>query len=177
MTVDDCYQLGYITKPHGLKGEVQVLLDVDFPEEYQELESVFVQQGQQLVPFFIDSISINAEKAIIGFEDINSLELAQGLRGCSLFLPLGNLPEMEGNEFYFHEMIGFDLFDVNSNELVGKIENVFEAGPQTLLSVRHESEKEILIPLTDELIKEFDRENGKLLMFIPDGLVNVFLED
>jgi 16S rRNA processing protein RimM len=84
---------------------------------------------------------------------------------------------MEGNEFYFHEVIGFDLIDVNSNELVGKIENVFEAGSQTLLSIRHESEKEILIPLTDELIKGFDRENGKLLMFIPDGLVNVFLED
>lgn len=177
MTVEDCYQLGYITKPHGLKGEVQVLLDVDFPEEYQELESVFVQQGQQLVPFFIDTISINNEKAIIAFEDVNSLELAQGLRGCSLFLPLENLPEMEGNEFYFHELVGFDLIDVNSNELVGKIEDVFEAGPQTLLSARHESGKEILIPLTDELIKEIDRENGALRMFIPDGLVDVFLED
>ena len=52
MTVDECYLLGYIIKAHGLKGEVQVAIDADSPEAYQDLESVFVQQGQQLVPFF-----------------------------------------------------------------------------------------------------------------------------
>ena len=57
MHVDDCYQLGYIVKPHGLKGEVQIFIDSDDPQAYQNLELVFVQQGQQLVPFFIESIS------------------------------------------------------------------------------------------------------------------------
>ncbi|MFT6970246.1 MAG: 16S rRNA processing protein RimM [Roseivirga sp.] len=177
MTVDDCYQLGYITKPHGLKGEVQVLLDVDFPNDYKGLESVFVQQGQQLVPFFIDTLSINAEKAIIAFEDINSLELALTLKGCLLYLPLNNLPAMQGNEFYYHEVIGFELIDTNTNSTVGVIENVFEAGVQILLSVRHESRKEVLIPLTDDLINSVKRDERKLSMSLPDGLVDVFLED
>ncbi|MGW8122815.1 ribosome maturation factor RimM [Roseivirga echinicomitans] len=178
MTVEDCYQLGYIVKPHGLKGEVQVLLDVDFPEEYRTLESVFVQQGQQLVPFFISAISLNADKAIMSFEDTDTLEMAQALKGAALYLPLSTLPEREEGDFYFHELVGLDLIDANNNDsLVGVVENVFEAGPQTLLSVKHTTEKEILIPLVDELIKVIDKENNQLHMFIPAGLVDVFLED
>lgn len=64
MNIDDCYQLGYIIKPHGLKGELQLLLDVDSPEDYQNLESVFVRQGQQLVPFLL-SISMSGLKRLL----------------------------------------------------------------------------------------------------------------
>ena len=60
---------------------------------------------------------------------------------------------------------------------MGEVENVFEAGPQTLLSIKHKTEKEVFIPLTDELIKEIDKENNRLYMYIPEGLVDVFLED
>ncbi|KOF02392.1 ribosome maturation factor RimM [Roseivirga seohaensis subsp. aquiponti] len=177
MTVEDCYHLGYIVKPHGLKGEVQVLLDVDYPDEYKTLESVFVQQGQQLVPFFITAISLNGDKAIVRFEDTDSLDLAQSLKGCALYLPLSTLPEREEGDFYFHELVGLKLIDVNTDDAVGMIENVFEAGPQTLLSVKHKTSKEVLIPLTDELIKEIDKENNQIHMFVPEGLVDVYLED
>ena len=92
-------------------------------------------------------------------------------------MPLSTLPEREEGDFYFHELVGFDLIDANDDSLVGEVENVFEAGPQTLLSIKHKTEKEVLIPLTDELIKEIDKENNRLYMYIPEGLVDVFLED
>ena len=177
MTVEDCYQLGYIIKPHGLKGEVQILLDVDYPAEYKTLESVFVQQGQQLVPFFIKAISLNADKAIVSFEDMNSLEMAQSVKGCALYLPLSTLPEREEGDFYFHELVGLELIDANTGDAVGEIMNVLEAGPQTLLAVKHKTEKEILIPLTDELVSNIDKEAGQIHMLIPSGLIEVYLED
>ena len=65
MREEDCYQLGEVIKTHGLKGEVSVLLDVDFPEEYSELESVFLQMEGNLVPFFIDSIQIHDKRALV----------------------------------------------------------------------------------------------------------------
>jgi len=176
MTVDDCYQLGYVIKPHGLKGEVQLFLDVDTPSDYETLESVFVQQGQQLVPFFIESIAVRGEKAIVAFEDIESIEEAKGLKGLSLFLPLINLPELEGDNFYYHELVGFSLKDSES-QLIGEIKSVLEAGAQELLSVTHESGKEILIPLTDELIKKLDKEAKLLVMQIPEGLLDVYLNE
>ena len=58
MTIDECYYLGYIVKAQGLKGTFRVKLDVSDPEEYKELESVFVEIDKLLVPFFLQSITI-----------------------------------------------------------------------------------------------------------------------
>ncbi len=176
MTIDDCYQLGYIVKTHGLKGEVQIYLDVDSPKEYQNLESVFVLQGQQLVPFFIESMSnLNGAKAIVGFEDINTLESAQGLKGSELYLPLEALPKLSGKEFYLHEIIGFDLNDVTTDLVVGKIHNVIESGPQLLFSVLTDKEVEVLIPYTAGLLVSLDREKKTISLNVPEGLVDIYL--
>ena len=54
MRIDDCYQLGYVIKTHGLQGELSIMLDVDVPQAYQNLESVFVATvgSDTLIPFF-----------------------------------------------------------------------------------------------------------------------------
>lgn len=176
MTVDDCYQLGYVIKPHGLKGEVQVFLDVDSPGEYEALESVFVQQGQQLVPFFIESIAIGSGKAIVAFEDVESVDTATELKGCSLFLPLDNLPDLGSDDFYYHELVGFNLKST-AGEMIGVIKDVLEAGAQDLIAVTHPSGNEILVPLTDELISSLDKEKKELVMEIPEGLLDVYLNE
>ncbi|OEK03130.1 16S rRNA processing protein RimM [Roseivirga sp. 4D4] len=177
MTIDDCYQLGYIVKTHGLKGEVQIYLDVDSPKEYQNLESVFVLQGQQLVPFFIESMSnLNGAKAIVGFEDIETLESAQALKGSELYLPLEALPKLSDKEFYLHEIIGFDLNDASTDSIVGKIENVIESGPQLLFSVLADKKVEVLIPYTEGLLVSLDREEKTISLNVPDGLIDIYLD-
>ncbi len=175
MTIDDCYQLGYVVKTHGLKGEVQIYLDVDSPNEYKNLESVFVRKGQQLVPFFIESISMNGVKAIVAFEDVLDLKGAQELKGHELYLPLNALPELDGDEFYLHEILGFQLEDSSTSTVVGRIENVIESGPQLLLSVLTKDENEVLIPYDRSLLKELDRGNQRLKLRVPEGLLDVYL--
>ncbi|MBO3699458.1 ribosome maturation factor RimM [Roseivirga sp. E12] len=178
MTIDDCYQLGYIVKTHGLKGEVQIYLDVDSPNEYQNLESVFVLQGQQLVPFFIESMSnLNGAKTIVSFEDVSSLESAQALKGRELYLPLASLPELSDNEFYLHEIVGYSLQDSNTDGTVGTINNVIESGPQLLFSVLSENDVEILIPYTESLLESIDKESKRIVLNVPEGLIDIYLED
>ena len=176
MKLEDCYQLGYIIKPHGLKGEVQILLDVDNPQEYSLMESVFVLQGQKLVPFFLESISLNQDKAIVKFEEVDDLAVAKELKGKELYMPLDDLPELESDQFYFHEVQGFELID-SAFGSIGVVNNVINGGLQMLISVAHSSGKEILIPLNEDLIVSFDREAAKLVMNIPDGLVDIYLNE
>jgi 16S rRNA processing protein RimM len=173
MRKDDCFLLGYVIKPHGLKGEVSVLLDVDFPEDYKEMESVFLDIDQKLVPFFISAISINRDKAVIKFEDITTPEQAMSLKGRELYLPESTLPEMEADQFYFHEVIGYSVTDQTSGRL-GVITNVYESGKQDLLAVDHQG-IEILIPLIDEIVLEVNRENKEVLVNLPEGLLDIYL--
>ena len=176
MKVEDCYQVGYIIKPHGLKGEVQIFLDVDEPKQYTNMESVFVLQGQSLVPFFVFSISLNRDKAIVKFEDVDSIDMAKSIKGLELYMPLDALPQLAGNDFYYHEIQGFMLKDEKLGD-IGTVSSVLDAGHQLLIAVAHPSGNEILIPLSDELVVSLDKEAKLMVMNVPDGLVDVYLND
>lgn len=174
MTVDDCYQIGHVIKTHGLKGEVQLFLDVDNPLAYQEMESMLVQQNDSLVPFFIEHLQINPSKTIAKFEEIDDIEQAKSLVACQLYLPLDVLPELKEGEYYLHQLVGMDLYDQNTH--LGKVKELFEIGPQELISVIHK-EKEVLIPIKDEIILKVDIKNNRIDAEIPDGLIDIYLED
>ncbi len=174
MTIDDCFQLGYIVKSHGLNGEVQALIDADNPEAYNELESVFVKQGQGLVPFFIEFIKVSGSKALIAFEEVDDIDSAKAMKGLELYLPLDFLPQLDDSSFYMHEVIGFDLINTADQSVIGKITSLLEAGPQLILQVESEG-LEILIPYQKELLIKVDREEQQLELKIPDGLLDVYL--
>lgn len=173
MTHNDCYYLGYIVKPHGLKGAFQVNLDVSVPEEYSKMESVFVELDGQLVPFFISSIVIQPNgKARIQIEDIDSTDEARKLVGKKLFLPLLLLPKLKGNHFYYHEIQGFELLDEMSNS-VGIIKEIQDAPAQDLIVVT-KNEKELLIPILEDTILNLDRAEKTLQVKILPGLLELF---
>ena len=174
MDIDACFQLGHVIKPHGLKGEVSILLDVDHPQQYNELESVFIEINNKLVPFFIESIRIKKDVAVIKLEDVENEADLKPILGKDLYLPLDILPPLEGNHFYFHEVIGFLIKDKSLGEL-GTITSVYTHPNQNLLAMDFESH-EILIPINDEIIIQVDRENKYILVDLPEGLIDVYME-
>lgn len=175
MDIESCYQLGYVLKTHGVQGEVTFVLDVDDPSIYTTLESVFIEINGKLVPFFIDKIQVLKDKAIVKLEDINSLQKAQSLVGNGLYLPLGNLPELEEDQFYYHEIVEYLVVDEKLGNL-GKITNVYEMPHQDLIAMQYQ-EKEVLIPITDEIVTGIDHDKKELYVELPDGLLEIYLND
>ena len=174
MNKDSCYQLGYIVRQHGLKGELKAIFETDNPSNYKGMESVFVEIEQKLIPFFIESIRQTGEYYILKIEDIDSYEEAENLLRSSLWLPLEFLPELKGNDFYYHDIIGFDAID-GENTKLGIIKDYYSSGPQNLLSIDHGG-KEILIPVVKEFIKKVDKSNKVLYFNLPDGLIDLYME-
>lgn len=175
MTKEDCYLLGKLTKTHGLKGELAIWLDVDYPEEYDELDSVLLEVKGELIPYFVEQIQIRANKSIIKFEDINTIEEAQKIVNCEIYLPNNNLPELDENQFYYHEIINFDVIDEQKGKL-GKVTAVYTSDAQDLIAMAYQN-AEILIPVSDEIVKTIDREKHELHTNLPEGLLEIYLED
>ncbi|RYU97211.1 ribosome maturation factor RimM [Emticicia agri] len=176
MTKEDCYLLGKITKTHGLKGELAIWLDVDYPEDYEELDSVLLEIKGELVPHFVEEIQIRPNKSIIKFEDIDTIEEAQKLVNCDIYLPEDNLPELEDDDqFYYHEIISYDVIDEEKGKL-GKVLAVYTSDRQDLIAMQYEG-KEILIPIDDDIVKTVNREKKELYTNLPNGLLEVYLED
>lgn len=174
MEADACYQLGHVIKTHGLKGEVSILLDVDSPQNYKELESVFIEINRKLVPFFIDSIKIKKDIAIVRFEDVTTIEDTNPILGQKIYLPIDLLPPSQGNHFYFHEIINYRIQDKKLGVL-GKVAAVYTHPSQDLIAMIYK-DTEILIPISEEIVKSLDRKQKVLHVDLPDGLLNVYLD-
>lgn len=173
MTIDACYQLGYVIKKHGTKGEVSIHLDVDYPQEYTELESVFVELNKKLVPFFIERVQIHGDKAIVKFEDVNDQLAAGELKAKAIYLPLSVLPKLNDGEFYYHDIVDYSVED-KQNGSIGKVAEVVTNAVQDIIVVNGE-ESEILIPVTDEIVLNADHDGRVLHVNLPDGLLDIYL--
>jgi len=169
----DCFYLGKIVRKHSFRGEVVIKLDTDEPELYQNLESVFVLLGGNLIPFFIDeSLLQKGNQLRVRFEDVDSEEDADNILGSGIYMPLTMLPKLEGNKFYFHEVIGFEVEDVEEG-YVGIIDGINDSTAQTLFEIK-DGDTEILIPMIDEFIVKIDREHKKVVVNTPNGLIAMY---
>ncbi len=177
MDADACFQLGYIKATHGLKGEVQLVLDVDQPSNYYKLESVFLDQRGDgtLVPFFVEYIRAQGEKLIVKFEEVNHQLQAKSLIGSTVHLPLDLLPPLSGTSYYFHEIIGCRVLDMHRGEL-GTVTCIYDQGPQRLVGMEYQGH-EVLIPFTEEIIRSLDRDSGAVLVNLPEGLLEIYQEN
>ena len=171
----DCFYLGRIVKKYSFKGEVLAKLDTDQPELYENLDSVLVEFRNNLIPFFIESSQLHKSELLrIKFEDIDTEQDADSILKSDLYLPLDFLPKLEGDKFYFHEVIGFTIEDVNFGK-VGIIKGVNDNTAQALFEIDRDG-IEILIPMNDELIKKVDRKNKIILVESPEGLIELYIQ-
>ena len=174
MRKDECFYLGKIAKKFSFKGEVLVYLDTDEPELYENMESVFVEFNKNLIPFFIKNSSLHKNDFLrVQFEDVDSEEEADSIINCEVYLPLSMLPKLTGNKFYFHEVIGFEIEDKRLG-IFGKIVSINDSSAQPLFEIIN-GNVEILVPMIDQFLVKIDRENKKVIMDLPEGLVEMYL--
>ena len=177
MTLDDYYQLGSIGKPHGLKGFVMAFLDVDDPQEYRKLKSVLLEMPSapgKLVSYDVEKLQPQSnERALLKLKGIDRIEDAEPLRNAKLYRPLQELPTLEEDQFYFHDVIGYAVVDEQLGQL-GTVEAFYELPQQDVLAMRYEGQ-EVLIPVVDELVSHADQATRTLHVNLPEGLLDVYL--
>ena len=173
MKHEQCFQLGYFSRKVGTDGRLSLQMDTDSPVSYIKTESVFVELHGKLVPFFVLSFRIQpGQSAHVKLEDVDNAEQADSLTGCPVFLPLEKLPPLDGNNFYYHEVIGWEIKDLTSGVSAGIIKDVLENGPNDLFQLTKD-DQEVLIPVADDWIVSVDRENKSISMNLPEGLIEV----
>ncbi|MEP2237589.1 MAG: ribosome maturation factor RimM [Maribacter sp.] len=174
MRKEDCFYLGNIVSKYSFKGEVLVKLDTDDPEIYENMESVFVSLGNNLVPFFIKRCRLHKSNLLrIDFEEVKSESDADRIMKSGLYLPLTMLPKLSGNKFYYHEIVGFSMIDSVHGD-IGIVQSVNDTTAQALFEVEKDG-VQLLIPVSDDIITKVDRENKSILVTTPDGLVDLYL--
>lgn len=167
-------EIGIIQRTHGVDGEFQVVWNSDFYLEEQDLESVFVEFEGIPIPFFISSIRTKGlDKALIKFEDVDDVNVANEFVGQKIFLPTDQIHHDE--DIQLKDLVGYTIIS-NHDQLVGKIVDYQEFQTNSVFTIHHQSGSEVLIPAVVELIVEVDEENKTVVVEIPEGLIDLYLE-
>ena len=166
-----CFKIGFVLKPHGLKGSVTVSWDDDAPADLQSLTSVFLDINGDLVPYFIESISPRGSKAFVKLEDVDSIEDAEIISKKSVYLAKDERPKSVRGEFYDDEVNGFQVVDDNLGAL-GTVSGVMNAGPNRLLVIDH-GDREVLIPVNSPFIKSLNKSKKTFTVNLPDGFLDI----
>jgi 16S rRNA processing protein RimM len=175
MKKEDCFYLGKIVKKYSFKGEILAKLDTDQPDIYENLDALFIEVSNSLIPYFVEKSQLHKSNLLrLKLEDVTSEGDADALLKKDLYLPLDLLPKLEGNAFYFHEIIGFQVIDENFGP-VGQITGVNDSTTQALFEIDHHG-KEVLIPINDDIINSLDRTVKTVLVKTPPGLIDLYLD-
>ena len=173
MNKSDYFYLGFIHKTHGVKGEVIIGLADEISKKISKLESVFLEINNNLVPFFIEKISITHSSAIIKFEDVETIEEAQKLIKNKIFLLSEFFPKLSVNEFYDQQIIGFKIIDKQHGEL-GLLNEILNLPQQKIIQTIYKNQ-EILFPLNNFTVLKINRQKKIIYVNIPKGLLDIYV--
>ncbi|MDB5009418.1 MAG: rRNA processing protein RimM [Mucilaginibacter sp.] len=174
MKVEDCFRVGSILKTKGLKGEMQLYVDFDNLADIS-ISNIFIDIAGKLVPYFVESIKYAQKNvAYLYLEDIDTIEKAAVLVKKDVYLPNKLKPKKKKSDFTLKDLKGFTAVDENEGEL-GEIIAIHEY-PQQLIAAVNYKNCEVLFPLNEEIIKGIDVVKEIVLIDLPEGLLDIYLE-
>lgn len=175
MTIEESFYIGYISKTRGLKGEVQLFFEFEDYEEL-DLDVIFIEVNKRLVPYFVNTIKLhNNSTAYATFEDVDHIDKAQILVRKKMYIPKDKMPERDPDDFRYTDLVGFLVIDEEHGEL-GEIIDVTEMPQQFIATVEMDEGKQLMFPLSEDLIIDIDPEEEILEVDLPEGLVDLYRE-
>lgn len=166
-------KVGKIVNTHSLKGEVKVISSTDFEEErFKKGSKLLITRGNQLIrEVVVESYRNHKNFLLVKFEEIDSVEEAEKLKNLQIKIDSTEVGELEENEFYFHQIIGCEVFDENDKNL-GEIIDILTPGANDVWVIKGENGKEILIPYIEDVVKKIDITNKKVNIEVMEGLID-----
>ena len=162
-------ELGQIVNVKGLKGEVKVNSFTDDNTKFERIPKVFLKRKENLTEYEIEKVGYAKNQVIIKFKGINTVEEAETLRNSYIVVDREIFGELPEGVYYIADLIGLDVF-TESNEYLGKVDDIFSTGSNDVYVVKDELGKQKLLPGIDEVIKQIDLESGKIIVNLIEGL-------
>jgi 16S rRNA processing protein RimM len=164
--------VGRIARPHGIRGQVVVNPETDFPHErFQTGAELFMKRSAEMEKLVISSIRFHNERPIIGFEGVDDMTTASALAGSELRVPLDQLTKLPPETFYRHDLIGCSVERTNGSRVgtVSEVEGTL-AGSRLVVSTER---GDVLVPMVAEICRSVDVAGKRIVIEPPEGLLEV----
>jgi 16S rRNA processing protein RimM len=168
--------IGRTKKAHGLTGEIKMHIEEQYIEDFLKNERIFIDVRGTKVPYFVANVR-GTNEFIVHLEEVNDREVAQTLQSREICLREKDLipddereMEMENEGLEYAHLIGYVLSDQRLGD-IGPIDEVLEMPQQEMAFLKYQG-REALVPLNPHLIIQVDDKTRKVLMDLPEGLLD-----
>jgi 16S rRNA processing protein RimM len=161
--------VGKLRRPHGVRGEMLMSVWTDFPERLKPGINLYV--GDQHKLLVVQDIRWHRQDILIMFDSYEDRETIGSFRNQVLYVRVEDLPPLEEDEFYLHELIGLKVIREDNGDCLGSIADILETGANDVYVVHTQKGTDVLIPAVDPVISEIDLENGEVRIRVIPGLL------
>ena len=164
--------VGRIARAHGIRGQVIVNPDTDFPQDrFQIGAEVFVERGGRVERLTIESVRFQHERPVLGLTGVNTMDAAEALASLELRVPLDRLAPLPDGVFYRHDLVGC-VVETRAGDRVGtvrQVEGTFNGSRLVVGGARGD----VLIPLASEICTTIDPAARRIVIEPPEGLLDL----
>ena len=156
-----------IINTHGLRGEVKIYPRTDYPEFFEEISGVYLQDETYLK---ITGVKYYKNTVILKFKGINTIEEAEKLRTKVLYADKSVFKNLPEGTYLIADIIGLEVYE--NNKLWGKITDCIQTGSNDVYIVEGNTPSPLLIPALKNVIEEINIDKGFMKVKLPEGLLD-----
>lgn len=164
-------EIGQIVNTFGIKGQVKIVPFTDDITRFDELKEIYVEKKNELKLFQIEQVNYKKNMVILKLKGIETVEEAEKLRNCYLKIDRKDAKKLPKDTYFIVDLLGLDVY-TDEGKLLGKVDDIYNAGSSDIYVVKDELGKQILLPAIKEVLKEVDLENQKIIVHLIKGLVD-----
>ncbi|MEZ3463530.1 MAG: ribosome maturation factor RimM [Lachnospiraceae bacterium] len=169
--MEDLLQVGAITQPHGIHGEVKVFPTTNDVKRFKKLKEVILDTGREQKVLEIEGVKFFKQYAILKFKGYDNINDIEKYKGKPLLVTRENAVKLGRDEYFIADLIGIEVYDEDGKYL-GVLQKVIETGANDVYEVKFEDGREVLFPAIRQCILDVDMENRKMKVHIMDGLLD-----
>lgn len=172
---DQLLLIGTIYRAHGVKGEVKIIPETDDPDRFETLERVYLgRDAASATEHPLGKVRFQPTKrgliVLVTFDGVGSREEAEALRGTFVFAAEEDLPPLEEDEAFVHDLIGLDV-ETADGEAVGTVRDVMQGGGHAVYVVQRGGQPDAMIPAVEAFVEEVDLDARRLVIRPIEGLL------
>ena len=163
-------EVGQIVNTFGIKGEIKVTPFTNDIRRFDDLKKVYVKTRKESKLYNVENARYHKNMILLKLKGINTPEEAEMLRNAFLEIDREDAIPLEEGTYFIADLLGLEVY-TDEGKLLGKVEDIYNTGSKDIYVIKDELGKQVLLPGINEVIKEVDLNNGKIIVHLIPGLV------
>ena len=168
--MEQLLQVGVITQPHGVRGEVKVFPTTDDPVRFKKLKKVILDTGKEKLDLEVEHVKFFKQFVIVKFKEFDNINDIERYKRCPMLVTRVNAVPLEEDEYFVADMIGMKVITEDGTEF-GTLSDVMETGANDVYVIDSKEHGEVLMPAIKECVLNVDMESGIITVHLMNGLI------